>query len=894
MSKLKTCDTSSRPLNVAKAKGKPVRLYLNLNNGCFVVASAGKVLGYAAGVRLTNVTPKISAAGYERCKRERVRNVHAYLCGAYKGPATKPPTGKGWRKISYNCVQRGPHFTYVDAGSIFSSAAEVVAIKRGTKAEVYARGSAKKKNPGEGCRCGAPNGLCRCGAAQAWWKEEPPGCGCPQRNPFEPRNLGDRYSPQGVPVPPAAKARLDALADEWHKLATQIDLAYVTGDLFKVADLEERAETVLAELEAASDELVTSPTEPGSIHEETNIGLEDFLARSYAQFLGQGVGYDRFAVGPDGPQTREGVFCEVVRMAAPGRIMAHAGPHLDLKNVTDAQIMEAAKDAYWRKADLIDQLRGPKRWPHKGNPVKKKVRPCGNKPEKVGIHAAHGATLVLDLHNVKVYGREEIARYGFCPLLAGFRQGKRRIARKGQEKHLNRKGKSKELAALARRLGVPLGRLVRDLIHEGIAWYEAKSPAAAKNPSGPVRRRDDWTPPEPRPDDCIRRFNEWTRANEWEIGTEVAPESSMEMAVLDQFHGGYVHSTPELISNLSRYYSQASVRRAVKNLIRDGYLEKVEHSQLGGHRAARIVRARTAFFRATGKGEQRICLNRVKYHQAAIQAATYDTDEEIEAAYMKHLEREEESARVASERAAEFAPPGVEIRAFDFGSFTELRAQRGGEWVGMIRVLSGPGDDRHFTGIGRTYAAVSGFAVHPSEPPETHKALYQAAALHARDNLGLPLASNVHRGLEEAAFWADQQAKEAARLHYYGGARGERFTRFALNEPVPDRLPNPRRKRDDSQYVLRSTCPIPGYTVEGQGRTKNYYVTAYNPNTGAFSFTSYRQQATPFVGLDTAEIVVGEIEERLSDRAGRPVRLEIQPRNGGRSIQRGCSTPGNL
>ncbi len=169
------CDpanTTHGPVDTRGLRGEPVRVHVNLHNGCFVVSHRGHVAGYAKTLALKNVIPKVSLAGWERCNTSKVRNVHAYLTGDLSVGAKK---GRGWRQITYNCKIAGPSFHH-DDGTPFEGAAEAVFTRRGAKGEVWVRGAPPpKRNPDCGCRL--PGGGCRCGAVQAWWREVPPGCG---------------------------------------------------------------------------------------------------------------------------------------------------------------------------------------------------------------------------------------------------------------------------------------------------------------------------------------------------------------------------------------------------------------------------------------------------------------------------------------------------------------------------------------------------------------------------------------------------------------------------------------------------------------------------------------------------------------------------------------------
>jgi hypothetical protein len=169
---LKPCDPSKRPLDARALKGQRVRVHLNLHNGCAVVSVSGRVQGYARGVTLKNAIPKISAAGASRCLSTKVRNVHAYLQGELVSGSAKVPSGKGWRRITYNCrEEKGrAEFYYVKGGATFEGAAEVRLVRVGDRVQTWARGRARKENP-PSCACRNPSGLCGCGSVP--WSRNP-------------------------------------------------------------------------------------------------------------------------------------------------------------------------------------------------------------------------------------------------------------------------------------------------------------------------------------------------------------------------------------------------------------------------------------------------------------------------------------------------------------------------------------------------------------------------------------------------------------------------------------------------------------------------------------------------------------------------------------------------
>jgi hypothetical protein len=122
------CNPSAKPLD-ARLVGQRVRVHLNLHNGCYVATWKGKVAGYAEALVLVEVRARVTPSGYERCRTEQTRNVHAFLEGRLEriGRSEAPP---GARRLSYNCLTGPPCFVFSD-GACFAEAEMVVALPGG-------------------------------------------------------------------------------------------------------------------------------------------------------------------------------------------------------------------------------------------------------------------------------------------------------------------------------------------------------------------------------------------------------------------------------------------------------------------------------------------------------------------------------------------------------------------------------------------------------------------------------------------------------------------------------------------------------------------------------------------------------------------------------------------
>ena len=70
-----------------------VEVYRNLNNGMWSIrdAKTKQILAHATALVLHTVTFHVQPAGRDRVRRERRKNVHAYVKGRYIPPNLAPP-----------------------------------------------------------------------------------------------------------------------------------------------------------------------------------------------------------------------------------------------------------------------------------------------------------------------------------------------------------------------------------------------------------------------------------------------------------------------------------------------------------------------------------------------------------------------------------------------------------------------------------------------------------------------------------------------------------------------------------------------------------------------------------------------------------------------------------
>lgn len=73
-----------------------VEVYRNLSKGCWSIRHKGRVIVHESRLILRDCTMHVQPAGRERVRRERRKNVHAYVKGIWGGPEThiKGPSPK--------------------------------------------------------------------------------------------------------------------------------------------------------------------------------------------------------------------------------------------------------------------------------------------------------------------------------------------------------------------------------------------------------------------------------------------------------------------------------------------------------------------------------------------------------------------------------------------------------------------------------------------------------------------------------------------------------------------------------------------------------------------------------------------------------------------------------
>ena len=90
--------------------GKKVEVYRNLHKNCFSIRQNGKVVDYVYSgqeLHLTDVEFRVQPAGRERVRREKKKNVHAYVKGT-----VAPLEGLQRKKLFIRCFQTACYEPY--------------------------------------------------------------------------------------------------------------------------------------------------------------------------------------------------------------------------------------------------------------------------------------------------------------------------------------------------------------------------------------------------------------------------------------------------------------------------------------------------------------------------------------------------------------------------------------------------------------------------------------------------------------------------------------------------------------------------------------------------------------------------------------------------------------
>jgi hypothetical protein len=123
-------------VNTEDFLGKKVMVYFNLNKKTFSVTFKGKVIMYADYVKLSNVEFRVRQGGKEKVRKEKVKNVHAFVIGNLEDfceyPCKDIPIEKDENIVTYDPYQFDT-FVYKSSKEPVYGANEVEMINRKNK-----------------------------------------------------------------------------------------------------------------------------------------------------------------------------------------------------------------------------------------------------------------------------------------------------------------------------------------------------------------------------------------------------------------------------------------------------------------------------------------------------------------------------------------------------------------------------------------------------------------------------------------------------------------------------------------------------------------------------------------------------------------------------------------
>lgn len=104
-----------------------VEVYRNLRKKCYSIRSTltGRVVGHSNNIGVVNAKFVVRPAGREKVRREKRKNVHAFIKGQQcYAPRTMGPADT-WKKVSYN-PYKNDSFVIVETGEPIHEAKLVI------------------------------------------------------------------------------------------------------------------------------------------------------------------------------------------------------------------------------------------------------------------------------------------------------------------------------------------------------------------------------------------------------------------------------------------------------------------------------------------------------------------------------------------------------------------------------------------------------------------------------------------------------------------------------------------------------------------------------------------------------------------------------------------------
>jgi GNAT superfamily N-acetyltransferase len=278
----------------------------------------------------------------------------------------------------------------------------------------------------------------------------------------------------------------------------------------------------------------------------------------------------------------------------------------------------------------------------------KNIRPCGSKPRDLGVYTTkHGAKLLLDLHNVRLYTKNIAKAKGFCPVIAGFLLGSVMIHRESVTPghfRLADRGR-KDVAKLAKRLGMKLHQLENELEIESVRWHDAVN-LTLQNPA----KKREWLPPEPgnvgQCDEVEKSLVSWG-----DIVTDGGDNSCLieTLAVVEKIGLG---QKSDIYAEHS--CARSSVDRSIKQALARSIplVQKISTDKAKAHsrHLGLPYRPNRAFYELTETGLSYLCANLEGFHAGrAEQYAAGLTDADFESMERRAVEKDRQQAAYEAE-----------------------------------------------------------------------------------------------------------------------------------------------------------------------------------------------------------------------------------------------------
>ncbi|WP_374723110.1 hypothetical protein [Peribacillus tepidiphilus] len=103
-------------------KGQQIQVYRNIRKGIFSIkdVKTRRVIAYGTDIKLSNIKMQVQKLGRERVRREKWKNIHAFVTGTYEG-VDQIDINEGWDLIYYNPYTTETFIKKATGEAIFSA-----------------------------------------------------------------------------------------------------------------------------------------------------------------------------------------------------------------------------------------------------------------------------------------------------------------------------------------------------------------------------------------------------------------------------------------------------------------------------------------------------------------------------------------------------------------------------------------------------------------------------------------------------------------------------------------------------------------------------------------------------------------------------------------------------